>query len=228
MFLAPFILEPKAQVTVLALATLASWDWQETKFRPDDHRGRFIVHAVKGATAKLAGKSETLKVGPGGASVTVTEANFELIADYWAQWAAHLIRSGFAEGDIVLAPLPSSQATPALAEYRSRNLANRISVHLGKRCTVWDGARFKQVRQPVHNGGSRRTIADDMILVSNPPQGAIVPIDDVFTQGAHLGALMKLLQPDRWPDLMVVGGKTVHAPPEKVINPAPFKFDFYG
>jgi hypothetical protein len=226
--LAPFNLEPKARVTVVALATFASWDWQETKFRPDDHRGRFIVHAIKGATTKLAGKRETLSVGPGGSAVTVTAANFELIADYFARWAARLIEDGYAAGEIVLAPLPSSQAIPELADYRSLNLAERIAGYLGDRCTVWAGTRFKQARQPVHDGGSRRTISDDMILISPPPPGAIVPIDDVFTQGAHLGALMKLLHHDRWPDLMIVGGKTVHAPPEKVIHPGAFQFEFYG
>lgn len=227
MFSVPFNFNPKATVRVRALATLASWNWQEEPFRSRDHRGRFIVHSVKGAKDKLAGKHETLKVGAGGASVTVTADNFELVADYWARWAAEIIRSENLDGPIVLTPLPSSKAVAELADYRPLNLARRVSQHLPG-SSVWDGVRFRNERLPVHSGGSRASIADDMVLTSRPPAGAIVPIDDVFTQGSHLAALMKHLPQERWPKLMVVGGKTENSPPEKVVYPPAHTFEYWG
>lgn len=180
------------------------------------------MHSIKGATDKLAGKQETLNVGPNGSKVTVTSANFELIADYWAQWTANIIREADLPGPIVLTPLPSSQAVPSLADYRSLNLARRVQVHLPG-SAVWDGVRFRHARQPVHSGGSRSTIYEDMLLTTLPPSGTIVPIDDVYTQGAHLNALLKRLPPARWPSLMVVGGKT-----EKVVYPPEHRHDFWG
>lgn len=227
MSLSPFNFNPRAVVQVRALATLASWNWQEEPFRPKDHRARFIVHAVKGATDKLAGKHETLNVGPNGSPVTVTVANFELIADYWAAWAASIIKGDLPNQPIILTPLPSSKAVAGLVDYRPLNLARRVGQHIPG-SVVWDGVRFRQERLPVHSGGSRATIFEDMIFTSDPPPGTLVPIDDVFTQGAHLGALMRRLPSDRWPTIMITGGKTENAPPEKVINPPAYPFQFWG
>lgn len=225
--MAPLSFNPKATVRVRALATLSSWNWQEEPFRAKDHRGRFIVHSIKGAVDKLNGKHETLALGPNGAAVTVTHANFELIADYWAQWAAHVIQECQLPEPIVLTPLPSSQAVPTLGDYRSLNLARRAQAHIPG-SMVWDGVRFRQARQPVHSGGSRSTISEDMILTSQPPAGAIVPIDDVYTTGAHLNGLLRLLPPERRPSLMVVGGKTENSPPAKVVYPPEHIHTFWG
>ncbi len=80
----------------------------------------------------------------------------------------------------------------------------------------------------MHAGGSRASIYEDMFFTSDTPDGVIVPIDDVFTQGAHLSALMKHLPENRWPKLMLTGGKTANTPPDKVVYPPAHPFEFWG
>lgn len=219
--------EPDAILQVRSLATFASWDWKEQKFRPEDHMGRFVVHAIKGAQDKLAGKYQNLPIGAGQTEVRVDVSNFEIVARYWAAWAAKRIRENHA-GPIVVAPLPSSSATPANDRYRTSSLASLVAAKLGEEGHAWTGLRFREARQPVHAGGSRATIGHDMIRINDPPPGTIVLLDDVFTMGSHANAALELIGPDQRPKLMVTGGQTVWAPPDKVINPPPKMHEWWA
>jgi hypothetical protein len=219
--------DPIHTVDVQAFCTFAVWDWKVTRFRPEDHKARFIVHAVKGDRAKLAGKYQDLTFGTGQPPVRIDETNFELVTDAWAKWAVGKIRARKISGPIVLAPLPTSKAVPALANYRTRDLARLVQAHLGGASTVWDGVRFREERQPVHGGGNRATITEDMVLVSEPPDGEMVVLDDVFTTGAHLSALVRHLPTARRPNFMVTAGQTVWERPEDVFKRPVFVHSVY-
>lgn len=201
--------------------------WQGPKFTSDDFRGRFLTGAIKGDLAIMGTSYQNLPLGSAGAVIRVDRSNYELVAPAWAALAAKWIASRNYCDRVVIAPLPSSKTTPATATYRTLHLANLVQAALGGTSVVWSGVRFRQERQKVHEGGDRATIFEDMVLVSDVPSGVIVPLDDVYTMGSHLNALMKHLPDERWPDLMVCGGRTIWDTPEKRA-PDEFKHSFYG
>lgn len=225
--LASFFPDPIAEVEVQAFCSFAVWDWKATPFRPDDHKGRFIAHSVKGDREKLGRQYENLAVGPNKSVIRVNQSNFELVADAWARWAASKIKIRYPETPIVLTPLPTSKAVPGLADYRTLNLARRVQPHLPAGSVVWEGVRFRQERQPVHSGGDRGTIFEDMIFTSPPPDGVIIALDDVYTMGSHLSALVKHLPAERRPEFMVTGGQTVWDQPEQVFKRPAFTHQVY-
>lgn len=227
MCLAPLFLEPKARVGVRAICNYASAkQWQGPAFTSDDFRGRFLVGALKADLSIIKGYQK-LPIGPGGSEVKIDKDNFELVPPAWAAWAAKVISDRGLQGRVVLTPLPSSKTVPSTVDYRTLYLANLVKAAFEGDMVVWSGVRFRQKRQKVHEGGDRATIADDMIFVDEPPPGIIVPLDDVYTMGSHLSALMKHLPEDRYPSVMVCGGRTIwDTPPTRV--PDEFYHDFYG
>lgn len=220
-------LEPKARVGVRAICNYASAkQWQGPPFNADDFRGRFIVGALKADHSIMKGY-QTLPVGAGGALVRVDHTNFELVPPAWAAWAAKVIAETMGSNRVVLTPLPSSKTTLSTTEYRTLHLAQLVKKAYKGEMVVWDGVRFKHERKKVHEGGDRATIAEDMVLTTTIPDGNVVPLDDVYTMGSHLSALMKNLPQDRWPSLMVCGGRTIWDTPPKR-TPDEFVHDFYG
>lgn len=227
MCLALLSFEPKARVGVRAICNYASAkQWQGPPFTADDFRGRFIVGALKADHSIIRGYQD-LPIGVNGALVRVDKNNFELVPPAWAAWAARVIAERSAGERVVLAPLPSSKTVLTTTEYRTLHLANLVKAAYNGEMVVWSGVRFKQERQKVHEGGDRATIADDMVLTTAIPDGRIIPLDDVYTMGSHLSALMKHLPQDRWPDLMVCGGRTIWDTPDKRV-PDEFVHEFWG
>lgn len=223
-----FLPEPIGSIRVRSLCTFASWDWREQPFRGQDHKGRFIVHAVKGDLEKIGAKYQNLPVGPEGANIRVERHNAELVTVAWAGWAANRIRELNLAGPIVITPLPSSKATPDKQNYRTLHLANLVAGQLGPATVLWSGVRFRVERVPVHAGGNRATVGEDMILTSAPPAGNIVLLDDCFTMGSHASALYRMLPNGRTPDFMVTAGRTAWEPPEQVMQPAEFLHSVYA
>lgn len=227
-YLALLSFNPIAKVRVRASCHYAaSKNWTGPKFTPQDHKGRFVVNAIKGDPSKLGNQYQILKLGPGGSPIRIDKSNFELLATAWTQIAADQIKAADLGDKIVVAPLPSSKATPEIADYRTRHLAEQVVVALGGSAVLWDGVRFKQQRTPVHGGGDRSTIYSDMVLISEPPTGQIVVLDDVYTQGDHLNALLRHLDADRRPEFMVCCGKTIWDTPPKEF-PDEFEHSFFG
>lgn len=219
---------PVATVRVRASCYYAaSKNWAGPKFTPQDHKGRFVVTAIKGDPTKLGNQYQVLKIGAGGSAVRIDKSNSELLANAWAKMAAEYIKAAGLTDRIVVTPLPSSKATPATATYRTRDLAEMVVSELGDPAVLWDGVRFKQERTPVHGGGDRSTIYSDMVLISDPPAGQLVALDDVYTQGDHLNALLRHLDADRRPQFMVCCGKTIWDTPPKEF-PDEFIHTFYG
>lgn len=214
------------QLAVHALCTFASWDWKERPFRPNDHRGRFVAHAIKGLTEKIKGKYETLSVGPNGAQIRIDENNTQPLVDFFYRWAAEEARDAGLKRPVFLA-IPSSKATRNALTFRTAELAAGIARAFGDQGVVSTALRFRKERLAVHEGGSRATIKDDMLLIAAPPPGEIVLVDDLFTWGAHAEAAVSLLGL-RTPAMMICGAYTAHDPPDKPINPPPLLHKWRG
>jgi predicted amidophosphoribosyltransferase len=111
--------------------------------------------------------------------------------------AALIIRTQKLYPHCVLVPIPDSSCVRGeLRAPRTLRLAEAIAGYAGAACLVADVVRWTRSCQPSHLGGCRdpKSLQRELEIMSVPPSGTIVLVDDVVTSGAHILAAAALFK----------------------------------
>jgi hypothetical protein len=114
----------------------------------------------------------------------------------------------------ILVPVPSSDCTIGGVKTPSTTLLAQAVAAQTRNASVADSLRWRRERKPSHLGGTREphTLFRELFIVSTPPQGTLILIDDVVTTGGHiLAAAAKLATVQRPCSLAICVGRTVAA-----------------
>ena len=172
------------------------------QMRKEDWDATHLVKAVKGLELNPSAYS---MVEIDNRSVTIRDANKDRAIEWFAQWAAKRVAALGTQDQKVLVPIPPSSVT---VESPSTFRTSVIASEIAKRCTTYTTvAPLIRWRRPMANtrdGGTRNPerIYKNCVVVSDIPPGDCVIIDDVFTTGGHLKAVVWRLDEL---DLPVVG-----------------------
>jgi hypothetical protein len=200
-------------VRVLARVAYPSWDFHAQPWRDQDFDAHFFVHAVKNDREKIGNRVANLPMGVGGTNVRIDHDNLDVPQKFFARWAASRARlRGIT--DPVFVGIPNRNALTEGKPFNVGKLARMAAQAFGEGGSAFTGLRFREfVPKEAGKRQSVRELVENMVLISEPPNGTYVLVDDVFTLGKHLTAAIKVL-PKRKSAVAVVAGKTEKAPLE--------------
>jgi len=202
-------------LNVIARCRYPSWDWKHIPFREEDHRAHFFVHAVKNDKAKIGARTMRF-VKVNGEPVTVSAHNLHFLQNAFARWVARFVEHQRIDKPIFVA-LPNRSGFGQNSEFPTHFLAKRAAKYHGIEARAFGGLRFRHFLEKCHE--RRLTFSelkDAFCLVEDLPQGNLVLIDDVFTQGRHVSAAVRCL--GRCPELVLVAARTVNEPTDSMFS----------
>ena len=168
-------------------------DWRST-----DHTASKMVKALKGDPIngyfdiKVAGKHRRFD-----------QSNITEFVDRIPRALSRMIiRHHDAPATIV--PIPNSHViAPNTADFKTRDLANKIAAESGGRFTVSPALVFREVQQKSRAGGPRDPEHfENAYRVVRDVKGPIILLDDVCTSGSHLIAAHRVLHRDSSPVIL--------------------------
>jgi hypothetical protein len=175
-----------------------------------DFHALAFVKAIKGksfngwADVPVLGRSERLNA-----------KNAADAAGWFAELAAAEIAKMGLPGPLILIPIPNSSSTVKNGKKpRTAALAEAIAAKL-KNAKVWDGLRWTKEMTPTHQEGTRepQILYENLVVTSGPPKGTYIIVDDVFTKGGHMQAVMaRLAEKKAKCEHAVCAGRTVLQP----------------
>jgi hypothetical protein len=204
----------KAAVTVSVFSFL---NYSNCSRRDDKSRdAASLVRAIKHlARAEFPGESRLRR----GSQLDTTSAQQGL--GWFGSLGSLILETTGSAAPTILVPVPSSDCTIGSAKTPSTALLATAVAAETKNASVADSLRWRRERKPSHLGGSREphSLFRELSVVSTPPQGTLILIDDVVTTGGHiLAAAAKLASVQRRCCLAICVGRTVTATEHHVFS----------
>jgi hypothetical protein len=182
----------------------------DVRWRSEDFDAMKFVQALKGEELNKWGW-----VPVRGVSHRLDQSNAGDAFGWFGDLASDYLKSKHLPRPLILVPIPGSSCTASNKTVpRTFLLAYAVATRL-QGVEVWDGFRFKNQMMPSRHGGARdaQTIYDNLRVTKKVPEGRIVLIDDVCTQGGHLrAAVTRLAEKNVRCRLAVCAARTVLAP----------------
>lgn len=208
-------------MTVHARAAYPSWPPGEHQWRDQDYDANFFAHAIKADRTKLKDRVKNLPIGPNGSRVRVSASNIPAAQSAFCAWAAQQLVT-LDLSDVVLLAVPNSNATAEAQDFNIARIARLIAQMSNGRAQASTALRFIEYRPKSERERrpSALELRDNMTVVGAIPDGNIVLVDDVFTQGHHLTAATWSLPVGRDPPShALVAARTIKQPVADVWNP---------
>ncbi|MEV8642673.1 hypothetical protein AB0V79_06980 [Mesorhizobium ciceri] len=175
-----------------------------------DYDSTLLVSAVKG---KPIPASQYATVSIGGKWVNVTDKNKDKALEWFAEWAAPLVKT-VGIGPKVLVPIPNRSAVVGKKDTpRTAAIANATKAACGGGVVVADVLRWRKDLPKSTDSASRKPelLLPDLVLTGPVPFGVIILIDDVFTSGGHtVASAWRLQDLKRTARRAVCCGRTLH------------------
>ncbi len=201
-------------VEVHARCAFPSWNFREQPFREQDFDWQLYVLAVKGDTARMKERWASLPIGAGATWRKIDKTCLDEVATSFGRWVAAKAR---ASGIVapVFAAIPNRTALENVDTFRTALLAQRAADAFGEGARPFAGLRFRHLvtKEEKRRQGVAELVGN-LSLVEQVPNGQVVLVDDVFTEGHHVTAALRVLPQNRAPHWAFVAGRTVLHPLE--------------
>jgi hypothetical protein len=203
-------------LSVHARCAFPSWDHRETAWRDQDRDWQLLVLAIKGDAARMKQRSARLALGEPPVMRTVDRTTVPQAGRWYGNWVAKRTRQLGIERPVFVA-IPNRNALLDAKDFRTAEYVRQAAESYGEGASAFSGLRFKTfVSKEEKKRQGFQELKDNMVLIEPVPDGELILVDDVYTQGHHLGVAVSLLPRDREPKHAFVAGRTVLAPLENM------------
>lgn len=199
-------------IEVHARCAFPSWNHQEVAWRDQDRNWQLLVLAVKGDRARMKERYCNLPLGNNGGQVRVDRNEIQQAGEWFGRWVGRrTTECGIA--DPVFVAIPNRNALVDAKDFRTALFARTAAQRFGERARAYTGLRFiEHVSKEEKKRQGVQELVKNMAVIEEVPPGQLVFVDDVYTQGHHISAAIRMLGADRVAPHAFVAGRTVLEP----------------